>query len=67
MHMTSMLGSLSKATNEAEEDAVDEGVEMIFCFAGSQLFLIEILVRPKLLKRFGYREGKMLLSISGNE
>lgn len=51
-----MLGSLSKVTNEEAEDALDERIEMI-CFAGSQLFLIEILVGPKLLKSYGYREG----------
>lgn len=62
------MGSLSKTTNEAEAaDAIDERIEIIFCFAGSQLFLIEILVRPKLLRRFGYSEWKMLLGISGKE
>lgn len=67
LHGQSMLGSLSKATNEATKDVIDERTEMIFCFADNQLFLIEIQVGPKLLKRFGYRDGKMLLSISGKE
>lgn len=53
LYRQTMLGSLSKTINEAAADAIDERIEMIFCFAGSQLFLIEILVRPKLLRRFG--------------
>lgn len=47
LHGQIMLGSLSKATNEATKDVSHERIEII-CFAGTMLFLIEILVGPNL-------------------
>lgn len=47
LHGRIMLGSLSKATNEATKDVSHERTE-ITCFASSQPFQIEILVGPNL-------------------
>jgi len=58
-----LLGSLSKATKEAE-DTIDERIEMIFCFAGSQLYVIEMLVGPNFLKDLAPERGRC---ISGKE
>lgn len=41
LHGQIVLGSPSKATNEAPEDVSHERIEII-CFAGSKLFLIEL-------------------------